>query len=61
LAIVIDGRVISKPIIRTPILGGAGQIDGNLKAEETRAMASRLAAGTAKMTMEIVPDDSPGK
>jgi preprotein translocase subunit SecD len=61
LAIVIDGRVISKPIIRTPILGGTGQIDGNFSAEEARAMASRLAGGAAKMTMEIVPDGSPGK
>src|SRR5208337_1238326 len=33
-AIVLDGRVISAPVIRTPITGGSGQITGNFSLDE---------------------------
>ena len=60
-AIIVDGHVMSKPIIRTPIIGGAGQISGDFDIEGARSMARRLSDGTAKLTIEIVPDDGPGK
>jgi preprotein translocase subunit SecD len=61
LAVSIDGRVVMKPIIREPILGGALQISGNFSVEEAREIAARLASGAAKMEMEIVPEDNGGK
>jgi preprotein translocase subunit SecD len=45
LAIVVDGSVISAPIVQTPILGGVGQISGNLSAEDARQLADRIASG----------------
>jgi preprotein translocase subunit SecD len=54
-AIVIDGRVMSQPIIREPIQGGAGQVAGNFSAEQARTIANGLASGTSKMDITIVP------
>ena len=44
LAIIIDGKVISAPVIQSEIPGGKGQISGNFTAQE----ASRLAAMLSK-------------
>jgi len=41
-AIVVDGEVISAPIIREPILGGSGQISGYFTVEEANSLALRL-------------------
>jgi preprotein translocase subunit SecD len=60
-AIVIDGRTMSAPIIREPILGGSGQITGDFTPEEARRIAAGLASGTSKMTIEIVPENSDSK
>jgi preprotein translocase subunit SecD len=60
-AIVVDGRVMSQPIIRTPILGGTAQISGDFSIEEARSIAHRLSDGTSKMTIEIVSDGASGK
>ena len=43
-AIVLDGKVLSAPVIREPIIGGSGQISGNFTAEETTQLAA-LAQG----------------
>lgn len=42
IAIVIDGRVVSAPIIKEPILGGRGQISGTLTKAEAEEIAARL-------------------
>jgi preprotein translocase subunit SecD len=53
LAIRVDGRVLSKPVVRQPILGGSGQISGGLSVEEARDIANRLASGAAKLEFEV--------
>jgi preprotein translocase subunit SecD len=53
LAIRVDGRVLSKPVVREPILGGSGQISDGLSAEEARDVANRLASGAAKLEFEV--------
>jgi preprotein translocase subunit SecD len=53
LAIRVDGRVLSKPVVREPILGGSGQISGGLTAEQARDIANRLASGAAKLEFEV--------
>jgi preprotein translocase subunit SecD len=49
LAIKVDGRVLSRPVVREPILGGVGQISGGF----TRDLAARLASGAAKLEFEV--------
>ena len=60
-AILIDGRVVSAPVIREPILGGSGQVSGHFSAQEARDIALRLSSGAAKMEIEIVADDNSSK
>ena len=50
----IDGRVMSKPVIREPILGGRGQISGGFTVDEARALAERLSSGSGKLEIEVV-------
>ena len=53
----VDGKVVTAPVIREPITGGAGQIaDRALTAEAVKALAERLSAGKAKIEIEIVQD-----
>ncbi len=54
LAIRVDGQTISAPIIREPILGGAGQIAGHFTVKQARDMAAGLSSGAAKLEVEIV-------
>jgi preprotein translocase subunit SecD len=61
IAIRIDGRVVMTLVIREPILGGAGQIAGNLTVERAREIAAGLASGTSKIDMEIAPESDRGR
>jgi SecD/SecF fusion protein len=45
-AVVIDGRVITAPVIREPILGGTGQISGNFTAASANQLAARIRSGS---------------
>ena len=51
-AIVLDGEVISAPVIREAILGGSGQISGSFTVESANELAILLRAGAlpAKLT-----------
>ncbi len=53
LAIVLDGRVYSAPVIREPIAGGQAQISGSFTSEEAKNLAIALRAGAlpAPLTM----------
>jgi preprotein translocase subunit SecD len=44
-AIVLDGEVITAPVIREPILGGTGQISGAFTVEQASDLAILLRAG----------------
>jgi preprotein translocase subunit SecD len=50
----VDGRTLSKPVIREPILGGSVQISGNFAPKEAEDLAARLSAGAAKVEVEVV-------
>jgi preprotein translocase subunit SecD len=56
LVIRVDGRVLSKPVVREPILGGAGQISGGFSVDEAKDIAGRLSSGAAKLEFEAVAD-----
>jgi SecD/SecF fusion protein len=53
LAIKVDGRVLSRPVVREPILGGVGQISGSFTREQARELAARLASGAATLEFEV--------
>jgi protein-export membrane protein SecD len=44
-AIVLDKQVLSAPVIREPILGGTGQIEGNFTSQSANDLALLLRAG----------------
>jgi SecD/SecF fusion protein len=44
-AIVLDGKVLSAPVIREPITGGSGQISGSFTVQDTVVLSALLRAG----------------
>jgi SecD/SecF fusion protein len=59
-AIVLDGKVISAPVIREPIVGGRGQISGNFTVGEANDLAVLLRAGALPAPLNIVEERSIG-
>ncbi|MDH5189533.1 MAG: protein translocase subunit SecD, partial [Rhodospirillaceae bacterium] len=59
-AIVLDGKVISAPVIREPILGGAGQISGNFSTEEAKDLSLLLRAGALPAPLTVLEERSVG-
>jgi preprotein translocase subunit SecD len=50
----LDGVTVMAPLIREPILGGSAQISGLPDDVDPPALASRIAAGTLRVEVEIV-------
>lgn len=59
-AIVLDGKVISAPVIREPILGGSGQISGNFSTEEAKDLSLLLRAGALPAPLTVLEERSVG-
>ncbi|MBI2586922.1 MAG: protein translocase subunit SecD [Rhodospirillales bacterium] len=59
-AIVLDGKVISAPVIREPILGGSGQISGRFSVQEAQDLALLLRAGALPAPLTILEERSVG-
>ncbi|MGK7652815.1 protein translocase subunit SecD [Roseovarius sp. B08] len=59
-AIVLDGEVISAPVIQEPILGGSGVISGAFTVEETTRLAALLSAGALPVPLEIIEERTVG-
>ena len=59
-AIVLDGKVISAPVIREPILGGRGEISGNFTAASATDLAVLLRAGALPAPLTVVEERSVG-
>lgn len=60
LAIFLDGKLISSPIVRTAITGGEGQIEGDFTAEEAQDLAVQLNAGALPVPVKIIQERSVG-
>ncbi len=60
LAIVLDGKVISAPVIREPILGGSGVISGSFTTEEANDLALLLRAGALPAPLTVLEERSVG-
>tara|TARA_B100000315_G_C14592033_1_gene596428 strand:+ start:4610 stop:6190 length:1581 start_codon:yes stop_codon:yes gene_type:complete len=59
-AVVLDGKVITAPVIREPILGGSGQISGNFTIAEAQDLALLLRAGALPAPLTILEERSVG-
>lgn len=59
-AIVLDGEVLSAPVIREPILGGSGQISGNFSVQSAQDLALLLRAGALPAPLKILEERSVG-
>ena len=59
-AIVLDGKVISAPVIREPITGGQGQISGRFTAQSAHDLAVLLRAGALPAPLTVVEERTIG-
>ncbi|MDA0305382.1 MAG: protein translocase subunit SecD [Proteobacteria bacterium] len=59
-AIILDGKVISAPVIREPILGGSGQISGSFTVQTAQDLALLLRAGALPAPLTILEERSVG-
>ena len=59
-AIVLDGKVISAPVIRSPITGGTGQITGNFTLDEASSLAILLRAGALPAKLTVIEERTVG-
>jgi protein-export membrane protein SecD len=55
-AIVLDNVVLSAPVIREPIVGGSGQISGNLTVQQAYDMALLLRSGALPARFRVIED-----
>ena len=59
-AIVLDGKVLTAPVIQGPILGGSGQITGNFTIEETAMLSALLRAGALPAPLTVIEERTVG-
>jgi preprotein translocase subunit SecD len=57
---VLDNEVISAPVIREPIIGGAGQISGNFTVQSANDLAILLRAGALPAPLSIIEERTVG-
>ncbi|WP_108662943.1 protein translocase subunit SecD [Acuticoccus kandeliae] len=59
-AIVLDGEVLSAPVIREPITGGSGQISGSFTVESATDLAALLRAGALPAKLTVIEERTVG-
>ncbi len=59
-AVVLDNKYITAPVIRTAILGGSGQIEGNFTVESAQNLSVLLRAGALPADLQIVEERTVG-
>lgn len=53
-AIVLDGKVITAPVINEPILGGRGLIEGNFTSDSAHILAVQLRGGALPAQLSVI-------
>jgi preprotein translocase subunit SecD len=56
MAIVVDGEVLSAPVIREPILGGSGQISGDFTLQSANDLAAVLRHGELPARLRVIEE-----
>ncbi|MBL8582799.1 MAG: protein translocase subunit SecD, partial [Rhizobiaceae bacterium] len=59
-AIVLDGKVLSAPVIREPIIGGSGQISGSFNVQDTVVLSALLRAGALPAPLTVIEERTVG-
>ncbi len=59
-AIILDGQVISAPVIKEPIFGGISQISGSFTVDSANQLAIALRSGALPIDLKIVEERSVG-
>ncbi|SMQ73706.1 preprotein translocase subunit SecD [Altererythrobacter xiamenensis] len=59
-AIILDGKVISSPYFREPILGGSAQISGGFTAETANNLAISLRSGALPVDLTVIEERTVG-
>src|SRR4051795_6745304 len=59
-AIILDGKVISAPNIREPILGGSGIISGSFTVESANELSILLRSGALPAPLKVIEERSVG-
>jgi len=59
-AIVLDGKVLSAPVINEPITGGTGQISGSFTVEDTVVLSALLRAGALPAPLTVIEERTVG-
>ncbi len=59
-AIVLDGKVLTAPVIQGPILGGSGQITGNFTVESATDLSALLRAGALPAPLTVIEERTVG-
>ncbi len=60
LAIVLDNKVLTAPVIRSVIAGGAGEISGNFTPTEAKDLALLLRAGALPVPLDVLEERTVG-
>tara|TARA_B100001996_G_scaffold381685_1_gene371635 strand:- start:133 stop:1689 length:1557 start_codon:yes stop_codon:yes gene_type:complete len=60
LAIVLDGKIISAPVIQDSIVGGSGQISGNFTFQSATDLALLLRSGALPAPLNIIEERTVG-
>ncbi len=56
----LDGKVLSAPVIREPITGGSGQISGSFTVEDTVTLSALLRAGALPAPLTVIEERTVG-
>ncbi len=59
-AIILDGEVISAPVMREPILNGQSQISGSFTVESANQLAIQLRSGALPVDLQVVEERTVG-
>lgn len=59
-AIVLDGKVLSAPVIQEAITGGSGQISGSFTVQTARDLSVLLRAGALPVPMKVIEERTVG-
>ena len=53
-AVVLDGKVLTAPVIEQPIIGGSGQIKGDFTRQSASDLAAQLRAGALPASLNVI-------
>ena len=59
-AIILDGKVLSAPVIQEPIIGGQARISGSFSVESANQLAISLRSGALPVDLKVVEERSVG-